>query len=132
MSIKLLKEGLRFGVVGAAATAVHVSVVVALVETDLSGVFWSNFFAFNTAVFVSYFGHKNWTFKATGLFSELLPKFFATAVLGLCLNQLIMYVGTNIYKAHYQLLLALAVTVVPLVVYVLNKFWVFSHPHKAL
>ncbi len=128
----LFLELVRFGIVGVAATLVHVGVAVACVEAAGLDPFVANLLAFTTAVGISYVGHMYVTFGARGAHAQRLPRFVATALLGLGLNQLIMATWVSALEWDYRGALAIVVTLVPALTYAVSKKWVFGgHAHRA-
>jgi putative flippase GtrA len=117
---------LRFGIVGVAATAVHVGTVVVLVESGLQpNPLLANLIAFSLAVFVSYFGHNLWTFRARERNLPQFLRFLVTTVVALGLNQLILYIVVRLLHWDYRIGLLLVTVLVPLFVYTLARLWVF-------
>lgn len=131
----LLRLGLqyaRFGTIGLAAAAVHVLTFTALIElADLAPVA-ANFVAFAIAVLVSFFGHFQWTFRAQtaggGRHRQrtALSRFIIVALIGLALNSLAVYGVVNLLAWPYPYAIVLMLSVVPLVVFALSKFWAFA------
>lgn len=115
----------RFGVVGVCATLTHVGVVLALVEGGLAEPFWANVVAFTAAVFVTYFGNHGWTFRLAGGHVRHFPRFLPVALGGLAMNQGIVYLIVRVLAWDYRIALALVVTVVPAITFVLNRQWAF-------
>ncbi|MFD2272714.1 GtrA family protein [Undibacterium arcticum] len=62
MRLAQLLRLVRFGIVGLASAAVHYLVVVGLVELTYMHPLVANIIGFATSVWVSYFGHRHWTF----------------------------------------------------------------------
>ncbi|MDJ0943883.1 MAG: GtrA family protein [Kiloniellales bacterium] len=121
-----LGEMFRFGVVGAAATVVHAGMVVFLVEVLGLEPVWANVLAFLTALPVSYLGNFHWTFAAEGHHGRRLPRFVFTQAFGFTSSQTIMFVVVEVLRLHYGIALAIVVTTVPLMSYILSRKWVFS------
>jgi putative flippase GtrA len=65
LTSKLLKQIIRFGIVGTSAALVNFSIVVLLVESGTLQPLYANMVAFVFAFQVSYFGHRFWTFHET-------------------------------------------------------------------
>ena len=82
--------------------------------------------AFLAAVGVSYGMNYRWTFKAEGSHQVMLPRFVLVALLGLGINLLITYVVVDVGRYWYGFALLTIVTMVPLVTYLLSRFWVFG------
>jgi len=122
----MLKPVLRFAVSGGLATATHVLVFVMLVEWLSVRPIWAAAPAFVVALFVSYGMNYHWTFSASGLHRILLPRFVAVALLGLVLNLGITYAVVDVAHYWYGYALLLVVLLVPVMTFLLSKFWVFK------
>jgi len=116
----------RFGIVGVAATFIHVAVFSMLVELFRVAPVVASAPAFFTAMFASYGVNHRWTFGAQGSHGVYLPKYAVVAMLGLCLNVLITYLVVDILGKWYGFALALVVTVVPSATFLLNRNWAFK------
>ncbi len=121
----------RFGVVGVIATALHVSIGLALYNILDVSALWANFIAFCLSFSVSYAGNYGWTYKSTAAHRSSLPRFFVATMLALALNQGIVFVVTDLLQGSYPVALVLVVTLVPPVSYVLGRFWVFRNTERA-
>jgi putative flippase GtrA len=115
----------RFIAVGAAATATHVGVAIALVEGGAADFPVANIVAFCVALAVSYIGNHGWTFAAVGAHARRFPRFAVVAVVGLALNQLIVFLTAIVAGWDYRVALALVVLVVPSLSFIANRHWVF-------
>lgn len=122
----LVRQFGRFIVIGAAATATHVGMAMALVESGVARFALANVAAFAVALAVSYAGNHGWTFAAVGAHARHLPRFAAVAALGLALNQLIVFVTVSMAGWDYRVALAVVVLVVPGLSFALNRRWVFG------
>lgn len=117
---------LRFAVSGGLATGTHVLVFVALIEWLAVRPVFAAGVAFVLALFVSYGMNYHWTFSVSGPHRVMLPKFSVVAVLGLLLNLGITYAVVDVAGYWYGYALLLVVVFVPLMTFVLSKFWVFD------
>lgn len=116
---------LRFGVSGGLATATHVSVFVLLVEWLGLRPLLAAGPAFVLAMLVSYGMNYHWTFSVSGPHRIMLPRYVVVALLGLGLNLGITYAVVDVADDWYGYALLLVVMIVPLVTFLLSKFWVF-------
>lgn len=127
--IELLRV-LRFGIVGLTAAAVHYWVVIALVELLHIAPLQANAGGFIVAFWVSYFGHRHWTFSdavathVQGAHPSFL-RFLLVAVLGFCMNELLFYLLLRYAGWPYYLALAVVVFTVAVMTYVLSRLWAF-------
>lgn len=123
---RLVAQLLRFGAVGGLATGTHVAVVVVLVEAAGRGMLGANALAFAGALAVSYGGNRLWTFRSAGALGCEMPRFLLVALVGLALNQAIVYATVERLGWDYRLALLLVVLVVPATSFALNREWVFA------
>ena len=123
--MRLTQSIFAFGTVGLLATTTHVAVGLSLVEAGLLRPFSANLVAFLAAFGLSYLGHRRFTFQSDVRHARALPKFFATAIAGLVLNQSVVYVAVTLLGWPYVAALALVVTVVPVAVYLALRDWTF-------
>jgi putative flippase GtrA len=133
---RLWRSGLqygRFGTVGAAATTLHAAMFAALIELAGISPLVANAVAFGVALPLSFVGHRHWTFRAADgdrpalrSATGTMSKFVVVALLGVCLNSLAVYVITETLNLPYACSLPLMVSVVPLAVFLLSKFWAFT------
>lgn len=117
---------MRFGLVGITATATHLATILVLVEWSGWSPLWANLLAFSLAVLVSFGGHYHWTFEASTSYSAAFPRFCITALLGLGLNQTIMFSVVSLLGLDYRLGLAAVIMVVPCISFMANKLWAFQ------
>ena len=122
----LLGSIAAFGAVGLAASLMHVIVGLTLVHTGTLAPFSANIVAFLSAFLISYFGHRRYSFDSSAKHSRSLPRFLAVALLGLVLNQILVWIVVDRLGFAYAYCLVLLVTVVPAVTYVLSRYWAFS------
>jgi putative flippase GtrA len=108
-----------------------------LIELAGAAPLLANFAAFCVAVGVSFFGHFHWTFAGEHLrpggntrVNRTFARFFAVAVFGLGLNSLAVYVITDVLMMSYLYSAGLMVTVVPVILFVINKYWAFAAPRR--
>ena len=121
----MIKQALRFGLVGIVATLVHV--VTVLVMHYLAGfsTLWANAIAFLTAWTVSYIGNWLWTFEAPTAHSHSAPRYFFVGIAGFALNQVIVEITTNWWAWPMWLALVPVVMVVPLVSFLASRYWAY-------
>ena len=109
----VIAQALRFGLVGAAATLLHVLLAVGLVEAAALSPLSANLAAFCAALAVSYLGNLRWTFALRGAHRTRFPRFATIALLGLLLNQTIVYGFVELLHLDYRAALAVVVLIVP-------------------
>jgi putative flippase GtrA len=116
---------------GAAGTAAHYAVLIALVETARVGPVPASIAGFCTGAIVNYTVNRGWVFRSRRAHREALPRFFAIAGVGLVVNALLMQLLTD--AAGWPYLAAQVVTTGLLLLwhYAANAFWTFREPHHA-
>lgn len=128
----MIKVLMRFAISGGLATAIHSILFVGLIEWFSMRPLFAAGVAFSVALLVSYGMNYHWTFSVSGPHRVMLPRFVAVAILGLCLNLGITYTVVDVLGYWYGYALLLVVTFVPLMTFVLSKFWVFSAEEQML
>ena len=131
MKLLELLRILRFASVGAVAAAVHFLSVILMVETDLLTPLIANVFGFLIAFWVSYYGHRFWTFgdqtRAENFqHRRSFLRFFLTACAGFVLNECLFFVLMKYLHLSYPLVLFIAVGVVAASTYLLSRRWAFK------
>lgn len=128
----LVRQGLRFGVVGAVSTITHVGVFILCIEAFGTQPILANIPAFVVALVVGFTGHFSWTFpKSTNASSaharlRALVRFAAVAGIGLALNATVVFSIVNVWGLPYLYAVALMVTLVPILLFFLNRHWAFA------
>ncbi|WP_299882978.1 GtrA family protein [uncultured Sulfitobacter sp.] len=119
-------EALRFGVVGVAATGVHLAALTAGVE--LAGIppGIMNGLAFCAAVSVTYFGQALWVFRVARRHTLQTLRFAISVLFGILANMAIMAAAVHLFDLPYMFGFAAGLILVPAATFVLNKFWVFT------
>jgi putative flippase GtrA len=120
-------QAARFMLVGSVATAIHVVIALALHSFANTKPLPANFFAFLVASGVSYSANRHWTFAAKTTHGTAISRFFAIAVIGLCLNQLIVYSIVEGLRQPFWIALIPVVTLVPAFTFWLNRTHVFDN-----
>lgn len=115
-----------FGLVGLLASAVHFLLAAALLRAGLAGLFGANLAGFALAFAVSYAGHYRFSFAASAPHRRAAPRFLATALAGLALNNATLALLVLATGSQSIWLIAAAITVAALGVYLLGRFWAFA------
>lgn len=123
----MTRQLLKFGVVGASAAAVHMLVVILLVQNSSLHPLLANVGAFLTAFIVSYVGHRQWTFEAQDIaHTSTGPKFFLVAVMGFASNEVLFYLFLRFFDWPYYISLFVVLLLVAVFTFVLSKLWAFK------
>lgn len=121
-----MRSALVFVVIGALTTIVHIIVGLIVHHVLHVDAFNANLAAFCVGFFVSYFGHRTYTFRSEARISYSMPRFFCISLMSLFLNQAIVFVMVNTLHYPYWMALGVMVAVVPAFTYVLGRLWAFS------
>jgi len=114
-----------FGVVGVLATATHY--VVALVCTEAMGisVYISNLFGYLVALPPPFFGYGTFTFRVR-LSPQIFTRFCIASALTFLFSECLLGILATQYQMGHRLNLLLVVILIPMVTFVINKFWVYA------
>lgn len=123
--LRLILQFGKFGIVGVLATALHFSVVVALVEWFATSPLPANALGYGLAFAVSWFGSSRWTFRGATVARFAVPRFLCVSLLGLALNQGVNALVIYGIGGHYLAGLAASLVTVPIVTFTLNRAFVF-------
>ncbi len=82
--------------------------------------------AYVAGFFVSYFGHRNYTFRSPGQLSRSMPRFLVVSALGLVFCQVIVYLLVDRIGVEYWIALLVMVVTVPASTYLLSRAWAFN------
>lgn len=129
--VKLARQVSRFGLVGLAATIIHLTTFSLLI--NVAGVWPSiaNVAGFLIAFLVSFTGQANWTFPSPD--ASLLERrrrfirYIAVSLAGFLLNALTVFVVMTVGGYSYLHALPIMAVGVPAVLFLLNKYWAFSN-----
>lgn len=115
----------RFAAVGAMGTSVHYAMLIILVLLlDLSPTI-SAMLGATLGALTNYFLNYHFTFKASRLHREALPRFFAIAVIGIALNGLLVKIIIS-FSLHFLVAQLFATLIILFINYLLSRLWVFQ------
>lgn len=121
------REILTFGLVGAVAAAVHVGVLIALVEWVAIRPLIANALAWIMALPVSFVGQRIFTFRPKqALHRTELIRFTLISAFGLGLNQVAYAVSLSWFADRYVLAWLPVVLLVAVATFLLSRHWVFQ------
>jgi putative flippase GtrA len=118
----------RYGLSGGTAAATHFLVLTALVELGGWRPVLASAVGFGAGFVVSYTLQRRWVFATVLGHAHTLPRFLTVIGLGLALNSLVLYLGTETWSVHYAPVQVVAFALVPANNYVLNSLWTFRTP----
>jgi putative flippase GtrA len=116
----------RYLLIGLLATAIHYSVLVALVEYAAAAAAPSAAFGAACGALAAYAGNRRFTFRRGVAHGQALPRFLAVAALGAVANGAIVWAGTEVIGMHYLVAQAVATGIVVWSGFVLNRRWSFA------
>lgn len=123
--LAISQRWVRFGIVGGAATLSYYLLGLLFVNIMAMPLLFGNACAYILSFFVSYAGQSRWTFQAKGKESPMLLRFAIAQAIGLAINSAIIGICNRI-GLIYEISMAIAIVIVPLIVYLICKYWVFT------
>ena len=120
----------RFGLVGMAATGVHILVVSLLLAATVTPTLVANTLAFLTAFGISFTGNYLWTFRSPGAPSRAMRRFLLISVSAFAVNSFIL---AAILRARWLPPFYAAIvsaTVVPLITFLASRLWGFEYAKR--
>jgi putative flippase GtrA len=119
-----MTQASRFGVLGAAATATHLSL--ALAALALGAAPWqANLLGFLAAVGISYVGNALWTFGAALWSPAQAGRFLLVSLAGLALNQALTLLLSERLHWPARASVLVAALAVPTLSFLAARLWVF-------
>lgn len=122
----MIRQVIRFGVVGVTALMVNWLVVAVLVPTLDMVPLLANVFAFLVAFQVSYWGHRSWTFNARTLrHSQTLPRFLVVSCSSFLINEFLYFLLLEFTVLDYRTALLIVLAIVAMSTFLLSRKWAF-------
>lgn len=123
----MILQIIKFGIVGIIATFVDVGVLVALKELLHVDVLVSSAISFCVSVAVNYILSMTFVFKSKNQdkIREIIV-FVLLSVGGLCLNQLILWIGIKLTSVYYLIAKLFALVIVPVYNFITRKIFLES------
>jgi putative flippase GtrA len=116
----------KYFVVGILGTATHLSLLYLAVEFFAFSPLLGTSVAFIWVVIQSYFLNRNWTFQSDKKHTSTLPRYLIVSGIGFMTNFLLMFFMLEVLGLWYMFAQILTALVVPLMNFLLNKYWTFS------
>lgn len=118
------RELIAFGFVGGMATLTHY--VGALVSHEILNLelFLANLVGYLCAVGVSFIGHSKLTFQVD-MNNALFRRFCIMSVATFGLSEVLLWGLESGLQLHARIVMLIVVVTIPLISYLLNKFWVY-------
>ncbi len=118
----MILQLVKFGAVGVIATLVDVGILVALKELLCFDVLLASMISFCVSVAVNYVLSMSFVFKSKK--QNKLKEFIIFVLLsvgGLCLNQLVLWIGVKFTSTYYLIIKAFAMVIVPIYNFITRK-----------
>lgn len=119
------RQFLTFSLIGVANTVTHGAVLMLCVEIWSLAVVLSHLISFGVANIISFVLNSMYTFHTKITFRRY-AKFWTASMVSLGLT-LVLSLLINQYGFHYMAGFLIIVIVVPIVSFMIMKFWAFSH-----
>lgn len=117
----------KYGIVGLLGTAIHVGILVLLVELFHVPAVTATTIGFIVTLLVSYVLNRTWTFEQTGEGKRTqFLKYALACSCGLLVNAAIMYVTVHWIGWSYITGEVLTTIIVPIHNYIWNRYWIFT------
>ncbi|AZN37822.1 MAG: hypothetical protein RL571_1523 [Pseudomonadota bacterium] len=123
--LESIKQLLKFGIVGLAATGLHLLLALVLLYFGVN-VYLANSGAFLGAFVLSYIGHNYWTFSMSSWHPGTLLKSFLLASIGFLTNNILLTFLLKIAMFNEGMALFFSLLLVPLLSYFGSRIWVFK------
>jgi len=127
----LSQQFVTFALIGLVGTAGHYAVLIALVQSGVTGPTVATTAGFAVGAVINYVLNYRFTFASSRPHLEALPRFLAVAATGAGLNYLVMRAGIDTFGLHYLLAQILATGVVLLWTFSINRLWTFKKKQGA-
>lgn len=127
----MIMQVLKFGIVGIIAAIVDVGVLVVLKELLQIDVLVSSAISFSVSVVVNYLLSMSFVFKSKN--DNKVKEFIIFTVLsigGLCLNQLILWIGVKFTSIYYLIIKVFAMVIVPIYNFLTRKIFLESKENE--
>lgn len=128
----ILKQVLRFGMVGALATLVHIVIGATLIHSGWPAL-WANAMAFLIAFVISFMGHFGFSFveQASDLPTSL-KRFGAVALGGFIFNETLLALLLHMSNVPPTLALILTTGLTATGTFILSRNWAFRPPASVI
>ena len=121
---KLLTQIFKFLIVGGMAFVIDYSLLYILTDIINIHYFISSIISFTISFIFNYIASIKWVFKAKKQTPRELFIFLTLSLIGLGINQLIMYAGVDIFKVYYMITKIVATAVVMVFNFITRKIFI--------
>jgi len=117
---------IRFTTVGLFVTFLYFLISVLLRDLGGLSIHISTGIALISTYVASYFGHKIISFKAEGLHSFYIKRFFIGVIIVSVIHFVVMDITTRYYPEYFRFSVLCIMIVIPIISFLLNRFLVFN------
>lgn len=128
---ELFRQFARFTGVGLMSAVGHYGLLIALVQGARVDAVAASAAGALLGAIINYSLNYRFTFRSGKQHQESVVKFAIVALLGLCLNTLLMWIGVDFLGIHYLLAQVLTTGLVLIWSFLGNRFWTFHEPRLA-
>ncbi len=127
-NFRITQEFLKFSVVGAMNTIIHLLVLYVLTEFFSIWYILSSLFAFLVAVTNSFILNTLWTFRKDIRYktTKKYSKFFIVSITAAISNLFFLYVFTEFIGLWYMISQLIAIAITLMINFIGNKLWTFK------
>jgi putative flippase GtrA len=129
--VETMGQLMRFGLIGGLAALTHYAIAITLTHRGIQPA-WANLIAFVIAFWVSYFGHRYFSFDAGNIsHQQTLPRFILVAVFGFILNESLLLLMLHFTSVTMALGLPFIIILTAIFTFVLSRQFAFDtsdHP----
>jgi putative flippase GtrA len=122
---KSVGQVFKAGFAGAVGTAVHYGILALFFYRLHFPAFLATGVGFSVGAITNYFLTRLFVFSSTKPHSVAGPRFFITALVGLCFNTLTMYLISRCFQVSVWMIQIFVTIAVFFLVFVINKTWSF-------
>ena len=124
---KIIKEFVKFAIVGISNTLIHLLILYLLVEFFSVYYIFASLIAFIVAVTNSFVLNTLWTFKKNikHKVTKKYSRFFIVSIIAAIFNLFFLYLFTEYFELWYMLSQLMSIIITLIINFVGNKFWTF-------
>src|SRR5690606_33813932 len=123
----IITQFIKYGLVGLVGTAIQTSTLIILVELYSFRPIFASIIGFIGSLIVSFILNLKWTFQVSENKAQLFIKYVIVSISGLILNVSIMFIFVDIFGGWYIWAQIIVIIIVPIVNFIMNRFWAFSN-----
>lgn len=128
----ILRQFLRFGIVGALATLVHIVIGATLIHSGWPAL-WANAMSFLIAFMISFMGHFGFSFvDLAGDLLTSLKRFSAVAVCGFAFNETLLALLLRLSDVSPIAALTLTTALTAIGTFIFSRNWAFRPPSSVI